>query len=230
MKNAIVITASCLVFSVNYAAYDKDYWEYQKYVGEAGGILDKFKFQEHINPENTVIDLGCGGGFLLNQISCKKKIGVELNPIAGEHARSAFGIEVYTSVDKVPDGIADVIISNHALEHIPNVYEVLKELIKKLKAGGIVVFVVPSEQSSNGAYLYKENDSDQHLFSWTPMTFGNLLKAAGFSVVSSEPLRHCWVGDWQQAAKSNNLASYHEACRKHAINTNNYQVKAIGKK
>lgn len=37
------------------------------------------KYTGYISKEDVVFDFGCGGGFLLKNIECKKKIGVEIN-------------------------------------------------------------------------------------------------------------------------------------------------------
>ena len=62
--------------------YDDKYFEWQKQIGEIGGILNKFKFEEHIQNDNiTLMDFGCGGGYLLNNFNVKKKIENIINYI-----------------------------------------------------------------------------------------------------------------------------------------------------
>lgn len=217
-----------LVQEVNQNAYGQQYWTYQKKIGVAGGILNLFKFNSFIQPEDTVIDFGCGGGFLLNNIKCRAKIGVEVNPSAREHAES-LGLLVYSDLGMVPDEIADVIISNHVLEHVFNPYETLRALYKKLKIGGKLVLVVPSEQASDRGYAYKENDANQHIYTWTPMTLGNLVHMSGFEIIKAEALQHCWTNDYLACVFSEqfDLDAYHERCHEEAIKKNNYQVRVV---
>jgi hypothetical protein len=59
----------------------------------------------------------------------------------------------------------------------------------KLKPGGLLVFVVPCEQIG---YLWKPNDINFHLHSWSPMAIGNLVTRAGFEVQESRPFFHKW--------------------------------------
>jgi len=68
------------------------------------------------------------------------------------------------------------------------------------------------------------------LYTWTPMTLGNLVKAAGFKVVKANAIRHCWVGDYIKEATNADLKAYHEKCNEHALRTNNYQVRVVAKK
>ncbi len=65
-------------------AYDKNYWDYQKKIGQnffhTHAVINKFK--SFVNPEDAVLDFGCGGGFVLNTLNCKKRVGIEINPHA----------------------------------------------------------------------------------------------------------------------------------------------------
>lgn len=57
----------------------------QKGIGEIGGRANLFKFEPYIGAADRVLDCGCGGGFLLHNIRCAEKVGVELNPHARRH-------------------------------------------------------------------------------------------------------------------------------------------------
>ena len=63
------------------------------------------------------LDFGCGGGFMLKGLPAKEKLGVEINPAARKQAAEN-GIRAVESIDEVEDGWADLIISDHALEHV----------------------------------------------------------------------------------------------------------------
>ena len=66
------------------AYYDADYFEWQKDIGLFGGWANAHKFRASVSKEDTVVDFGCGGGFLLAHLECKRRIGIEPNPIAAE--------------------------------------------------------------------------------------------------------------------------------------------------
>jgi len=177
--------------------YDEKYFDWQKSIGEFGGWANKTKYTKFISEEDIVLDFGCGGGFLLKNLECKKKIGVEINKAAAETARKN-GIEVYNKIDEVSDDSVDIIISNNALEHTHYPLDELKNLYKKLKTGGKIIFVVPCE---NICYRYKPNDINQHLYSWSPMCIGNLFTLAGFKVICSIPYVHKWPPNYVKIAK-----------------------------
>lgn len=172
----------------NESHYNEKYFEWQSEIGEFGGWANLTKFESHISKDDTVLDFGCGGGYLLNNINCAKKIGIEINPHAAQKAKE-FGIDVYDDIEKINDNSIDIIISNSALEHVHQPLDILKLLYKKLKKGGKIIFTVPCESIY---YAYKPNDINRHIYTWSPMNLGNLFDEAGFNIIESKPYKHKW--------------------------------------
>jgi SAM-dependent methyltransferase len=189
--------------------YDNQYFGWQASMGEFGGWANQTKFLEYISDNSRVLDFGCGGGFLLKNLKCCKKVGVEVNPSAIDTAR-ANGVEVFSRVDDVPDEYVDVIISNSALEHTLQPLQELRSLYKKLAPGGKIVFVVPCESIS---YAYQPNDINHHLYSWSPICLGNLFTEAGFSVHQCKPYIHKWPPLYRYIAKLGGRLIFDIACR-----------------
>jgi SAM-dependent methyltransferase len=77
--------------------YDDEYFDWQSSIGEFGGLANQTKIVEFIGGNSDVLDFGCGGGFLLDGLYCRKKVGVEVNKSAAETAKSK-GIEVFHGV------------------------------------------------------------------------------------------------------------------------------------
>lgn len=203
--------------------YDKDYFDWQKHVGKIGGHLNKFKFETEVKDHDILMDFGCGGGFLLNQFQNKQKIGFEINKHAHEQCKQ-FGIQVYDDFNDICDNSIDVVISNHALEHVPLPLESLTQLHKKVKNNGKVVIVVPCEQPYENGFDYRENDQNQHLHTWCPMTLGNLAKLAGFNVKSCTAFHHQWCPDYQE---NWNKPDFHKRCYEYAKKRKNYQIRLV---
>ncbi|GAA4459079.1 hypothetical protein GCM10023189_32270 [Nibrella saemangeumensis] len=177
--------------------YNEDYFRYQRKIGEFGGWANKDKFQKYITSTDKVIDFGCGGGYLLKQLNCGAKIGIEVNESARQVAKLN-GIKIIGSYEDVPDEWADIIISNHVLEHTSRPLDELIALRQKLKPGGKIIFVVPSE----GVYhKYKAKDLNHHLYTWSPMCLGNLFESAGYNVLESKSLFHRWPPKYRLIAK-----------------------------
>jgi len=168
--------------------YGEEYFKYQFEIGRFGGWANLTKFSKYINSRMKVLDFGCGCGYLLANINCKEKLGVEINPVARAEAEKS-DIQTVASVSEIEDGWADVVVSNHALEHCQHPLQELQALLPKVAPGGIAVFVVPCEAIKN---TYRQDDPNHHLYSWSPMSLANLFAEAGFTVVESKPYIHHW--------------------------------------
>ena len=164
----------------NKSYYNEDYFSDQKKVG-VDNIFGVTKiFESHIESSDTVLDFGCGGGFLLGQINCGERIGFDINSVALETAKLN-GLIAVNDLDDVDNNSVDIVMSNSAIEHTPTPFEDICKLRTKLKIGGKAVFRVPHETIG---YKYKPNDWNYHLFTWSPMAIGNLFNEAGFDVIS----------------------------------------------
>jgi SAM-dependent methyltransferase len=176
----------------------KEYFAWQSGGGDFFARILVHRFQEFIKSSDTVLDFGCGGGFVLKEIPCARRIGIEINPVARQHALG-LGIECHASVADVADGIADVVISNHALEHVPYPIGVLKELRPKFKPGGLLALCVPID-NFRLQRRYDSLDRNHHLHTWTAQLLGNTLVEAGYEIIAINYRVHCWPGKWTVAA------------------------------
>ncbi len=201
--------------------YNEEYFKWQKGVGKFGGVANIFKFEKYIKPNDIVVDFGCGGGYLLKNLDCKRKIGIESNPAAIEVAKKN-RIEIYNKSELLPDGIADVILSNHALEHVEDPIQELRTLRRKLKADGTVVFVVPYQDIAEG---YSSGDKNFHLFSWNRQTLGNLFKCAGYEGIEIDLIQHQWPDNFQEVFQRKGEIEFYRICHEYAKKNKNYQIR-----
>jgi SAM-dependent methyltransferase len=167
--------------------YEFQYFQWQKKIGYFGGTANLFKFEPYISTNDNVLEFGCGGGYLLKNIKCKDRIGIEINDSARKIAFEN-GIQTVQDVSDVPNDWANIIISNHVLEHTFNPLEELKKLHSKLKLGGHIIFVVPQEFKTS----FKEKDVNMHLFTWTPRNLGNLFITANYKIIKTKTLYDKW--------------------------------------
>jgi SAM-dependent methyltransferase len=170
------------------AHYNVEYFKWQSEIGRFGGWANLTKFSKYLRPEMRVLDFGCGGGYLLANINCRDKLGIEVSQTARVEAEHQ-GIRVVASTAAVRDGWADLIISNHALEHCSHPLRELRQLFPKVIRGGMAVFVVPCESIR---YRRRANDPNHHLYTWSPMSAANLFAEAGFHVLESKAYIHTW--------------------------------------
>jgi SAM-dependent methyltransferase len=189
--------------------YDPRYFEEQRLSGEFGGRAEVVKYEEFVRPGDAVLDFGCGGGFLLANLTCRERLGVEVNPSARASC-AAQGVNAVASLDEVPDGWADVAISNHALEHTADPHAQLTKLRSKLKPGGKLVLCVPCERYDTA---YKPDDIDKHLFTWSPMNAGHLVTMSGFKVLEARLFRHSFPPGYRQIQRLLGWPGFHVAAR-----------------
>jgi SAM-dependent methyltransferase len=211
--------------SAHYLAGDgAKYFAYQNAIGELGGALNLFKFAKHIQKTDRVVDFGCGGGWLLKKIDCADKVGVEPNPAARAQCAEN-GIRAVATLAEVVDK-ADVVISNHCLEHVPYPIEALREVRGVLKAGGKLVLVVPIDDW-RVEKSYHPDDINHHLHTWTPLLLGNTLVEAGFSVETLAVLTDAWPPRVAQLRRALPAPLFRAACWAWAVLRRRRQLVAV---
>jgi SAM-dependent methyltransferase len=221
MSKKKLVTKKKIVPKKSY--YDQKYFEYQEKIGYFGGQENLYKFQEFIKRSDNVLDFGCGGGYMLAQMKCKNKLGVEINPVARKVATKQ-SIPVLPTVKKVKDNWAHVIVSNHTLEHTFRPLDELKSLYPKLKKKGKIIFVVPYEVKME----WHPQNVNQHLYTWSPMCLGNLFTTAGYQVQKAEVLKSQWPPYYMGMRKLLGEKLFRIVCQMYGrLRGNLYQTRVI---
>jgi len=152
---------------------------------------------------------------------------VEISDVARDFAKKENNIDAVKFVDDLADDIADVIISTHALEHCYNPRVELMSLFKKLKPGGVIVFFVPSESIAN---KWVPGDVNNHLYTWNPMTLGNLFTSAGYEVELVKAYHRKWPPFYRKVIKLGETA-FHALSAVYGRVTKHYsQVKIVARR
>lgn len=138
------------------------------------------KLQRHANPDDVVVEFGMGWGWNLLELRVGRRIGVDLEEDLLASAR-AHGIEAHASTVGLPNGIADVALCYHALEHVLQPATVLGELARVLKSQGKLVLVLPFEKERRYRH-YSPTEPNHHLYSWNVQSVGNLVRECGFTI------------------------------------------------
>jgi SAM-dependent methyltransferase len=206
----------------------REYFRFQNQGGSQRGHINARKFSAYVQPEHTTLDFGCGNGSLLSHLSCRRRIGVEINPAAREAAQ-ALGIEVHATLAEIPDHCIDVAISNHALEHVRCPFDELRTLHDKLKPTGLLVLCLPIDDWRTQKHA-SSTDSNHHLYSWTPLLLGNLLAEAGYAVERAWVYTHAWPpSHWQELDARLPVWLFDLVCRYTAWHDKRRQVMAVAR-
>lgn len=139
------------------------------------------KLQRYVKPDAVVVEIGMGWGWNLLELRARRCIGVDVaeDLLASAHAQ---GIEAHADTALLANGLADIVLCHHALEHMLQPASVLGEMARILKPGGTLLLVVPFEKEKR----YRRDDPEEpnhHLYSWNAQSLGNLVRACGFAVV-----------------------------------------------
>jgi SAM-dependent methyltransferase len=165
------------------------YFDYQRSIGELGGRLDRRKFEPEIRPTDVVVDFGCGTGAILQQLSARMKIGIEVSEVARQAANER-GLETVGSAAELDAESVDVVISNHVLEHTIRPIDELRDLHRILRRGGKLVLWLPLDDWR--VQRRAGRDPNHHLYTWTPQLLHNLLVEAGFDVRDCRVVPLAW--------------------------------------
>jgi SAM-dependent methyltransferase len=165
------------------------YFDWQRRGDDLNAQIERVKFAEHVGSGDTVVDFGCGSAAVVASLPARERIGIEPNPPA-RRAGEGRGVRMVASTRELDDGIADVVISNHALEHTLAPLDELRELHRVLRPGGRLVLWLPLDDWR--MHRRVREDENHHLYTWTPLLLRNLLDEAGFEVRECRVVTHAW--------------------------------------
>jgi len=204
------------------------YFAYQNRMAADGARLNARKFRSFIPKEASVLDFGCGGGWLLRELECTERTGVELNEAAHEDcARN--GIKVHKSLAVLEADAFDIIISHHCLEHVPYPVRALRDLHAKLKADGRLILVLPIDDW-RVQRDFTAKDIDHHLHTWTPRLIANTLAEAGFHTDQVDILTHAWFPGAAKLAKVLPWSAFDLLCLFASVIKRRRQLRVVARK
>jgi SAM-dependent methyltransferase len=127
--------------------------------------LDVARIRAAVTPETTLLDAGCGDGWLLERIGdicSKQRVGVDISRIALNLAQQRLGksaLLVQADLEKLPfrDSAFGSTVSAHTLEHIRDFGAAVAELRRVARQ---IIILVPVQE-----YLPYTEDYHLHFFS-----------------------------------------------------------------
>ncbi|MBI4514434.1 MAG: class I SAM-dependent methyltransferase [Deltaproteobacteria bacterium] len=140
-------------------------------------------------PGARLLDVGCAYGFLLAaaRIEGYTPVGVELSQPAAEHARQAYGVEVFNGPVQdapFPPGSFDVITLSDVIEHFSDPAPVVARLHQWLRPNGRLLILTPDAGSVVARLLGRHWWAllDDHYWYFSRPTLTRFLAQQGFAV------------------------------------------------
>ena len=109
--------------------------------------LDKVDRLLSLNDGQRVLEIGCGQGHLTKRLADRgiNITGVDANPNASEVAETDRVLHMKGENLEFDNESFDVVLSVHALEHIPPLDQAIAEMARVLKPGGRALHIYPAE-------------------------------------------------------------------------------------
>lgn len=146
-------------------------------------VLVRSFFNRYIKPDDVVLDLGCGYGEFINNISCRKKYAMDLNPDATRHLNPDVELiqQDCSSPWNLPDGILDTVFTSNFFEHLPSkdaLSRTLQQAARALRPGGQLIAMGPNIRVINGSYW----DFWDHHLALSDRSIAEVLRLNGFQI------------------------------------------------
>ena len=149
--------------------------------------LWRYHFSRLVQPDDCVLDLGCGYGSFINQVVARRRIAVD--SWEDFPAFLAPGVEAVigdvTKLEFLPNHGVDFAFASNLFEHItqPDFARVLETLRGKLSAHGTLNILQP-----NYCYAFREYFDDYtHVAVYSHISLADFLVANGYEVLSVAP-------------------------------------------
>ncbi len=150
-------------------------------------LIDDY-FKQYVNPSDTVLDLGCGYGEFISQVSCAARFAMDLNPDAPRRVGAGVKclLQDCSAAWSLPENSLDVVFTSNFFEHLPDkasLGRTLDEVHRCLKPGGHLVAMGPNIKYLPGTYW----DFWDHYLPLTELSLREALENRSFQIKKCIP-------------------------------------------
>jgi len=143
-----------------------------------------------LKKKGKILDLGCGNGEFL--FALKKQgwqiYGLDISEGAYRQTKELLGQKAKISLgtlesQRFPDNCFDLVTLWHVIEHLYNPSEIIREIKRILKPGGLLLLACPNSNSFQYRIFSKKwllLDIPRHLYHFEPGILTKILKRNGF--------------------------------------------------
>lgn len=152
---------------------------------------------EKLNPDTKLLEVGCG-----QKRRWENSVTLDVNPRTVADVIQDLNIVPYP----FPDNHFDIVIAEHILEHLNNVVQVVEELYRILKPGGILYVEVPHFSNSGfftdpthvhafstRSFDYFVPGTKLHEYNYSHATFKK--RHVTLDINAQNPIKRAW-GKW----------------------------------
>lgn len=145
-------------------------------------------FNRFVHRDAMVLDIGAGYGEFINNVVCKGKYAMDLNPNTGKNVHSGVSFIQQDCSETWPldDDSLDVVFTSNFFEHLPDKGTLRKTLIEArrcLKPGGKLIAMGPNIKYVPGAYW----DFWDHFLCLTDLSLSEALMNNGYDIEKRIP-------------------------------------------
>lgn len=174
------------------------------YSNELHGLSNSYKkivSKSCLDPTGkTLIEIGGGNGFFLEEaLGMGFKSVVEIEPSVNAYNSAKPELKRFFIVDMlkpglIEDGIADIVVIFHVLDHMSDPLEVLRLIYKMLKPSGSICIAVHNINSFSAKVLGNRSPifDVEHTFLYSKNTIKKLLEEAGFKKVKASHYKNSY--------------------------------------
>ena len=163
--------------------YNIRFSNHEEYRNQVWKILVNEYFKQYINSSGCILDLGCGYGEFINNVSCSELHAMDLNPDSRKHLHE--DVHFHQQDCSEPWNIEpekfDLIFSSNFFEHLPS-KESLESTIsnakRALKPKGKIIALGPNIAVLKGKYW----DFWDHHVALSDQSISELFEILGFNV------------------------------------------------
>ncbi len=146
-------------------------------------------FQELVNTEDSVLDLGSGPGFFINRILCKKKYALDLDIENSKKMKKdvIFINEDAKNIDKLTETKFDVVFSSNFLEHLDSpstLLNILQKIKSTLSSRESKLILMLPNVTKTGLRFY---DFIDHTLPLTDRSICEALILSGYRIIEMSP-------------------------------------------
>lgn len=144
-------------------------------------------------PIGKLLDVGCGGGRFLNRMKKRgwQVEGSDFDDQATKKVTRKYGIKTHVgdlSQCDLPTDYFDVITMSQTIEHLYDPKATLRECLRILKPGGLLVMSTPNADSIGAAEFgsfWRGWEAPRHLHLFTVSSLKSLAQRTGFEIIKA---------------------------------------------